>query len=336
MKTLAVLLPTYNAAHFLNEAIDSVLAQTYSDFQLYILDDCSTDNTRTVVKSYSDSRINYIKNNKNLGLAGTLNKGIKMLASEFTYLARMDADDFYFPKRFKRQVEFLEQNREFVLCGTQGFWLKNFEEQAQSPWKYPSTHREIKYHLLFSACFGHSSIMFRSEFLVKNEITYNENIKTCEDWELWTRIVRLGKVANLSDYLLKYRITENSNHRSQNNREVHLKERSQVISNHWNSFDITCDESFIFDTYFNVDRKSKSVLKSNLSKLIDMSNQLIEKAVEELETKELSKLKYRLLRNIKRTWVQSKISGLSIDIWLLVIQRVRFSNTIYTFKTMLR
>lgn len=336
MKTLAVLLPTYNAAHFLNEAIDSILEQTFTDFDLYIIDDCSTDNTKAVVDIYSDSRINYIKNNANLGLAATLNKGIKKLAPNYKFITRMDADDWSFPDRLEKQVSFLKSNLDLIMCGTQGYWLKEFQDRIQSPWKYPLSHEEIKYQLLFSACFGHSSIMFRSELLNNNEITYNESIKTCEDWDLWTRIIHISKVANLTDFLMKYRIVDSSNHRSEENRKKHLKERSKVIANYWNSFNIECDEAFIHSVYFNENQKSKAELKSDMLKLISMSNKLYLCASNELNDSQLDRLKYRLLRNLKRTWKLSKVSKFSIDIWMLIFKNVTFSRVFNTLKTVVK
>lgn len=336
MKTLAVLLPTYNAAHFLNEAIDSILEQTFTDFELFIMDDCSTDNTKTVVESYTDSRINYIKNSENLGLSATLNKGIKMLAPKYRFIARMDADDWSFPNRFKKQISFLESNSDVVMCGTQGYWLKDFSREVQLPWEYPLTHNEIKYHLLFSACFGHSSVMFKSEFLNKKHTIYNEYIKTCEDWDLWTRIIHVGKVANLPDFLMKYRIVESSNHRSEDNKQTHLLERSKVISNHWNSFNIECDEAFVYDVYFSETVKSKSELKSLILRLINMSNQLFVLSSNDLNKAQSIRLRYRLLRNIKRTWKLSGISQFSFDIWLLILKNVSFSGVFNTIKTVIR
>jgi glycosyltransferase involved in cell wall biosynthesis len=336
LKTLAVLLPTYNAAHFLNEAIDSILEQTFTDFDLYVIDDCSTDNTKVIVDSYSDSRINYIKNNENLGIAATLNKGIKMLAPHYEFIARMDADDWNFSDRFEKQVAFLKSSLDLIMCGTQGYWLKGFQDQIQSPWKYPLSHEEIKYQLLFSACFGHSSIMFRSELLNNNEITYNESIKTCEDWDLWTRIIHIGKVANLPDFLMKYRIVGTSNHRSEENRNKHLKECSKVIANHWNSFNIECDEVFIYNVYFSENQKSKAELKSDILKLISISNKLCLCASNELNDSQLDRLKYRLLRNLKRTWKLSKVSIFSIGIWMLIFKNVTFSGVFNTLKTVVK
>lgn len=335
MNKLAVILPTYNAEHFLIEAIDAISNQSFKEFDLYIIDDCSTDNTEYVVKSIVDTRIKYIKNSKNLGIAATLNRALKLVLNKYEYIARMDADDWCFSDRFNKQISFLDANKSIVLCGTQGYWLTDFSK-INSSWRYPTDHLDIKYHLLFAACFGHSSVMFRSTFLKNFTPWYDEDIRTCEDWDFWTRIIKKGEVANLPYFLMKYRIFDGSNHRSEENKQIHLKERSKVIANHWKSFNIECDENFIFDVYFSKKKKSKVKLESEMLKLIDMSNRLYDCALDELNQDQINKLRYRLLRNLKRNWGMSNISKFSIDIWSLIIRHIRFSSVFYTFKTIMR
>ncbi|HGF9542707.1 TPA: glycosyltransferase family 2 protein, partial [Acinetobacter baumannii] len=120
---VSVVLPAYNAELYLKEAIDSVLSQTFTDFELIILNDGSIDRTEEIILSYNDSRIVYVKNEKNLGLIGTLNKGINLAKGK--YIARMDADDICLPERFKKQVDFLEKNNEIDLIGTNAIKINN-------------------------------------------------------------------------------------------------------------------------------------------------------------------------------------------------------------------
>ncbi len=337
MNKLAVILPTYNSVHFLKESIEAILNQSFKEFDLYIIDDCSTDNTEQFVVDIDDNRIKYLKNSQNLGLAATLNKGLKLLINKYEYIARMDADDWCYPSRFDKQISFLEANNNIALCGTQGYWLKNLNMMNNSSsWSYPTGNLEIKYNLLFSACFGHSSVIFRTSFLRENKIWYNENIDTCEDWDLWTRIIKQGKVANLPDFLMKYRIVENSNHRASENREKHLRERSKVIANYWQSFNITSDPNFIHDAYYNSASVSKEVLKRNISKLISMFNVLNVHAAKELANEELRVLEYRCLRSILRTWVNSGITKNSLSIWFLILKNIKFSNKIKIVKSIIK
>ena len=151
MKKLAVLMPTYNCAAYLSESIDSILNQTFSHFDFYIYDDCSTDNSQEIIESYNDERIFYRKNDINLGISKTLNKGLNELLENYEFIARMDADDWAYPERLQKQIDFLEENKTQVLCGTQGFWLKNLSETFSSTWKYPIENDYIKLYLLFAA-----------------------------------------------------------------------------------------------------------------------------------------------------------------------------------------
>ena len=336
MNKLAVILPTYNSVHFLNESIESILNQTFKEFDLYIIDDCSTDNTEQFIEGFDDNRIKYLKNSLNLGLAATLNKGLKLLVNKYEYIARMDADDWCFPNRFEVQVSFLEANSNIALCGTQGYWVKDFDKMNTSVWSYPTDNLEIKYNLLFTACFGHSSVIFRTTFLRDIKIWYNESIDTCEDWDFWTRIIKERKVANLPDFLMKYRIVEGSNHRAKENRKKHLRERSKVIANYWQSFNITCDAFFIYDTYCNTNKVTKEVLKKNISKLINMFNKLHVCASQELNGDALRILEYRFLRSILRTWINSGIPKCSLNIWCLILKNVKFSNNVKVIKSIIK
>jgi len=113
---VTVLMPVYNGEKYLNEAIDSILGQTFKDFKFLIINDGSTDGTADILKSYKDSRIKVTNNEKNIGLTKSLNKGLKMAKSE--YIARMDADDISLPTRLQKQVEFMDSHPKVGVCGT--------------------------------------------------------------------------------------------------------------------------------------------------------------------------------------------------------------------------
>ena len=113
---ISVILPAYNAERFLEEAIDSILAQTYKNFELIVLNDGSTDRTEEIILSYNDPRIRYIKNESNLKLIKTLNKGIALARGK--YIARMDADDISLPTRFEKEIEFMEIHPDIGVCSS--------------------------------------------------------------------------------------------------------------------------------------------------------------------------------------------------------------------------
>lgn len=336
MKKLAVLMPTYNCAPYLQESIDSILNQTYYDFDFYIYDDCSTDSSSQIISSYTDKRIFYIKNIENLGIAKTLNLGLEALLPNYQYIVRMDADDWSFPERFQKQIDFMDQNSQIVMSGTQGYWLKEISKNPISGWKYPSEFEYLKYYFLFGASFGHSSVIFRNEFFIKTQLRYNQLIKTCEDWDLWIKISQLAKIANLTDFLMKYRISSNSNHRSSENKKLHYKERCSIISNYWKTFDIILTPEQIFEYYYDTNTISmKQNFEIKLKILIDSFNKLFLNHATELESEDQKNFSYMLARKILDFWKRSTVSRYNPFVWVIVLTRVRFISSIRLIKSQL-
>lgn len=333
MKKLAVLMPTYNCAKYLNESIDSILNQTYSDFDFYIYDDNSSDNTEDIIKSYSDSRIFYRKNDDNLGISKTLNKGLDELLKNYQFIARMDADDWCFPERFQKQINFLQKNKDFCICGTQGFWLKDISEIPLSSWKYPIDNEFIRLYLLFSASFGHSSVIISSEYFLQNGLKYNEDIKTCEDWQLWTRVSKSSKVYNLPDFLMKYRIVNTSNHRSAENKNTHLRERSTIISNYWKTFDIDLTPEQVFEYYYASDISVSENFDSKLIRLIDCFNQLYLNHTNDLKKEDKKRFSYLLARKIADFKKRSNINKNNFYMWFVLLTHIKFISSVKLIKS---
>lgn len=336
MKKLAVLLPTYNAAAYLNESIDSILNQTFADFDLYVYDDCSTDTTEEIISRYKDARLFYRKNIENLGISKTLNKGLEELLPHYEYIARMDADDWSYPERFQKQIDYLDNNKEIVMCGTQGYWLKDLNRNPGSGWEYPTTHEYIKFNLLFTASFGHSSVIFRSDCFQKKNVRYNEKIETCEDWELWIRLVKIGKVANLPFFLMKYRILENSNHRSSQKAIMHLKERSAIISNYWAEFESELSSGQVYEYYYGNEAMSKMVFLEKVKRLIYVFNLLYANVKQNLVLEERKNFSYLLARRILDFWKRSKVSRFDPIVWIAIVKEVKFMNKIKLLKGIVR
>lgn len=193
---ISVLMPVYNTKEeYLREAIESILNQTYDNFEFIIINDGSTNNAEEVILSYKDKRIRYFKQ-KNKGVATTLNYGFNLAKCE--YIARMDSDDISLPERFAKQVAFLEKNKNVAIIGS---WHKEFPKTKIS--KMP---KEIKILDLFrSNLVSHPTIMLRRKEFKKYNLHYNPNM-SCEDYELWTRVVRILKFYNLQEVLLLYRV----------------------------------------------------------------------------------------------------------------------------------
>lgn len=336
MRKLAVLLPTYNAAAYLNESIDSILNQTFADFDLYVYDDCSIDNTEDVISKYKDTRLFYRKNLENLGIAKTLNKGLEELLPHYEYIARMDADDWSYPERFEKQLDCLYKNKEIAMCGTQGYWLKDINQNPVSGWVYPLSYEYIKCYLLFTASFHHQSIIFQSKFLIETNLKYDEKITTCEDWDLWTRVVKEGKVVNLPDFLIKCRILPFSNHHSPLNIKKHLEERSNIISNYWAYFNNTFSSEQIFEYYYGAKILSKIEFIEKIKVLINSFNLLYANTQHNLVLEERKGFSYMMARRILDFWKRSQVSRFEPMIWMVILKEVTFINKIKLLKSILR
>lgn len=192
----------YNGEIHLQEAIDSILHQTFEDFEFLVIDDGSTDNTATIVASYSDPRIRFVLNWDNVGLAASLNRGIQVARGE--YIARMDADDVSLPERLERQIDFMDAHPEVGVCGS---WIENFGDVRSTIWKVPAEHERIVAELLFGDCIAHPSVLLRKSCLEGADSKYNPAMREAQDYDLWVRLSREGmRFANLREVLVRRRL----------------------------------------------------------------------------------------------------------------------------------
>jgi glycosyltransferase involved in cell wall biosynthesis len=203
---ISVIMPAYNAAKYLGTSIQSILNQTYSDFEFIIINDTSTDNTAQILSKYQaiDSRISIITHTKNTGIVGALNDGLDVAVGK--YIARMDDDDISMPDRFEKQIEFLESNSDTFLIGTGAMLID--EEGNDLRFKQVLTGSEqVKKAIEKVNAPIHPSIMFRNGFGYK----YRSKIINAEDLDLYLRLILDGKVIdNLNLPLIKYRLRPNS------------------------------------------------------------------------------------------------------------------------------
>lgn len=205
IKKVTVLMPVYNAEEYLKESIDSILGQSYKDFEFLIINDGSTDSSEQIILSYEDDRIKYIKNDENIGLIKTLNKGIKLAKTD--YIARMDADDISNLTRIEKQVNYMEKNKDIAVLGTS---IEIFNDNGIiRKHKVNTEPLKIKTQLLFTCALMHPTVIIRKDVLDKQQLFYNERHQSAEDFGLWQRMSFEYKLANLDEVLLKYRINEN-------------------------------------------------------------------------------------------------------------------------------
>ena len=207
MPRVTVLLSVHNGERHLREAVDSILRQSFGDFEFLIVDDGSTDGTPHILRSYDDRRIRLIDNGTNLGLTRSLNRGIGAAAGEF--LARQDADDVSAPERLDKQVSFLDAHRDVAMVGT---WYTKIDDTGRplGDRSLPGDATDLRWSLLFYCPFVHSAVMFRLD-TVRSEVgLYDETIRYAQDHDLWSRMARQHRVANLPEPLVSYRIADSS------------------------------------------------------------------------------------------------------------------------------
>ena len=202
---VTVLMPVYNGGIYLKEAIESILGQTFRDFELLIIDDGSTDGSYDLVAAYSDSRIRLVRQDKNHGLVASLNLGLTLARGKF--VARMDADDISFPERLSRQVDFMDANPSVGICGS---WLQTFSMAERTLWPSPLAHNEIHAKLLFESALYHPTVFIRKSLFSDQVLRYMEDFPCAEDYELWSRCVSHCRLANIGEVLLYYRIHNKS------------------------------------------------------------------------------------------------------------------------------
>jgi glycosyltransferase involved in cell wall biosynthesis len=203
---ITVLMPAYNAEKYIGEAIESVLLQTYGDFELIIVNDGSTDGTVKIINSFNDERISLI-NQRNMGVAAALNTGIKH--SRAPYIARFDADDICYPDRLEKQFNFLEQNPDYILVGSDADYILENNDFLFHFKCIAHSHQEIMQKLYFYCPFVHPTVMYKKES-VCNAGGYPPDAHNFEDYLLWTSIANMGKLCNLPEPLIKYRLNSNS------------------------------------------------------------------------------------------------------------------------------
>jgi glycosyltransferase involved in cell wall biosynthesis len=202
MPKVSVIMPVKNGKSFLSEAIESILAQTFSNFEFIIVDDASTDNSSTIVRQYKDDRILLVTSKNHLGLTASLNKALKQAKGE--YIARMDADDISLPERLQRQVEVLDADAELKLCGS---WVELIDKKGIKigERKYPVEYDLIQKDIMRYNPFVHPSIMMKKNILSAIG-HYDEGLDGAEDYDLFLRIVKKYKSSNIPAILLKYRL----------------------------------------------------------------------------------------------------------------------------------
>lgn len=199
--TVSILMPVFKTASYLREAMDSILSQTFEDFELIVLNDCSPDDAESILDTYSDSRIVRYKGEKNVGLSNILNIGMSMARGK--YIARMDSDDLSMPDRIQVQVNYLDTHPDIDLISV-GMQLFGAKEEI---WIREQNPEKVKIIALFHSPILHASSMWRKDSFDKNGLRFRQEMVPSEDYDLWTRAFVKGlRFTNIPVVLYKYRI----------------------------------------------------------------------------------------------------------------------------------
>ena len=231
---VSILMPVYNTAPYLKEAMDSILSQTFKDFELIVLNDCSPDNADEILDTYNDSRIVRYKGERNMGLSNVLNAGMDMARGK--YIARMDSDDISLTKRLEVQVKFMEEHPDIDLCscGMKMFGAKD------DVWIRDSDPEKVKVTALFFSPILHASSIWKKESFDKYGLRFRQEMVPAEDYDMWCRALSKGlKLVNLPKVLYRYRIhpsqattqTEKSRLKCREIQQEYMKDVLPTLSN---------------------------------------------------------------------------------------------------------
>jgi len=216
MPKVSILMPIYKTEPaYLKEAIESVLHQTYSDFEFLILDDCPKDTRESLITSFKDKRIKYFKNEKNLGISQSRNKLLDLAKGE--YIAIMDHDDVSLPDRLAEQVKVLDKN---AKIGVVGCWVERFPNKKIA--KYPEQNKDIERYLMQGCAVAHTAAMVRKSAL--KQYRYEEKFSPSEDYCLWCRLLGKTEFYNIPKVLMKYRWYEGNTSKAQSVKMAHATE----------------------------------------------------------------------------------------------------------------
>ncbi len=216
--SISIVMAAFNAEAYIYEAIDSILKQTFTDFEFIIVNDGSTDKTLSLIRNITDKRIVIISNENNIGLAASLNKGIKVAKGK--YIARMDADDISNPIRIEKQYNFLENNSEYDICVTP---MKLFGSETSITGEGARTDNDIKAELIWGTPANHATMLMRTDKIRTSNLYYDETFGVGQDWKFWYDVRDHAKIFHLNELLYFYR-------RGEHNVTVQFKDKSKMRS----------------------------------------------------------------------------------------------------------
>ena len=307
---VSVIMPVYNCEKYVEEAIDSILNQSYKNIELIIIDDGSKDKSIDIINSYEDERIKFSKNKINKGVSATRNVGLKLAQGK--YIAIMDSDDISPLERIEKQVTFLEENEEFGLIGGhyERFEVKSFfTKRKLIKHSLISEENQIKINLL--GAFASSTVMIRNLIIVKYNILFDTELRVAEDYDFWRRIGKYSKVTNIDEMLLYYRHHSSS---AMKTNKIPSQHTIKAIRKSFNDLGIFNNDIFSNDTQLIKDIKSFFILIERLEDYIT-----INKKTKQFNQKYLKDGIYELIFSL----FKRNIENLGYELYS------KFKNTVY-------
>lgn len=240
---VSIIMSVYNDEKYLNEALDSIFAQTIQNFELIIIDDCSTDDTVKIIESYHDKRIRLMVNDKNEGLTKNLNKALKYVRGK--YIARMDGDDRSRPQRFEKQIAFLEENPDLMLisCRTHMFGEEDLISDIQG------TPKQLQTMMLIRPVLAHPGFMMRRELIEVHGFQYDETYRSAQDYNFAVRVAREFSIGITKEILLDYRVHKKQVSNKFNGEQMNNASRVRNMQLDWLGIQLNSEQRDVLEKW---------------------------------------------------------------------------------------
>ena len=310
---VSVIMPVYNAEEYLEESIESILNQTFKDFELLIINDGSTDSSLDILNRYKqkDYRIRVISNEGNKGLPYTRDRGLKLATGE--YIALMDADDVSYKTRLEKQVKLLNNNKDIMVVASNFDFLEGNKiiknKQLKQHIDKECNNREVNYRLMFHNPIGNSTVMFRKDSIDKFNIRYRKDCFIAQDYAFWVDCIGIGKFYIMDECLVAYRqghenITKKSiKNKSRQRKQIIDSIRTKAIER--NNFNFSIDNLDVFNKVFSDPYVDLEYKDFNL--IFNIINNMIISIDAKIDKTELANIaKYQIARRLSITTIPLK------------------------------
>ena len=313
-KKVSVILCFYNEEKYLAQSIDSVLRQTYSNFELILVNDGSTDYSEKIVEKYHDSRIRYKTYEGNKHLAYARNRGLELATGD--YLAFFDGDDIMVPDKLEKQVAFLDEHVDIMVVSGGYSYMDgegHIEKEIITP-KYLDD-RHIRAFFLFGNCIANGASMFRREVVDKYHLFLDESNSASEDWRYWISVLQYGKFANINECCYYYRINHGSKAKKimKSDQQKYFNKINEILEVAWKTRGFILDtEDIVFIHKFLCEltqvRKPKDIVRGlKLYQKIKIQISILSLAESDLI---LCFFKQRWLEGYRTYWMIKKVTGI--------------------------